>query len=220
MDREVLRGIPLHHALRWPRAWIQPALFRQSHRSGQIYEASMVVEDFDQFLSHSWKTPGYQKLLAFLLQIGWPHGCLGWSIATAIVLLIRLMNLVETPWRMCFTIAGKEFMLQSNPCLLLAGALGQLLGLACSPYLQRKKTMCFLDIACVHQGDEELLRRGISNIGGCLSVSKELRVLYHPTYFKSSPELETGVIHYGVAEVSHAHHTECGPSACTRRTRS
>ena len=154
----------------------------------------MLVEDFDQFLSHSWKTPGYQKLLAFLLQIGWPYGCLGWSIGTTIAVLLRLMELFETPWRMCFKIAGQEVILHTNLCILTAGAMGQLLGLACSPYLQRKKTMCFLDIACVHQGNGDLLRRGISNIGGCLSVSKELRLLYHPTYFKSGTEV-TALIH-------------------------
>ena len=42
--------------------------------------------------------------------------------------------------------------------------------------------MCFVDVACIHQADEDLMRRGIQSIGGFLSVSRELRILWSPVY--------------------------------------
>lgn len=187
LDREVLRGIPLHHTLRWPRVWVQPGRYRRSHRSAWLYHASSLVEHLDVFLSHSWQTPGTQKLIALLLQTGWLHGLLGWLLFSAVALPLRLMGLVDQPFELTMTMAGSSFTASASYSLILAGGLGQAFGLLLSPYFQLRKRVCFLDIACVHQGDQELLQRGIGNIGGCLAVSEELRLLYHPSYFKSAP---------------------------------
>ena len=64
------------------------------------------------------------------------------------------------------------------------GAFGALVGLALSPYCPRCQPMdtCFIDAACVHQTDEELMKRGIHGIGGFLLVSKELRIIWSPVY--------------------------------------
>ena len=42
--------------------------------------------------------------------------------------------------------------------------------------------MCFVDVACIHQADYDLMRQGIQSIGGFLSVSRELRILWSPVY--------------------------------------
>ena len=82
-------------------------------------------------------------------------------------------------------IAGQVHAADTSPWVIVAGGLGAFLGLCLSVYVPLDKRPCFLDLACVHQGDRELQSRGIVNIGGCLSMSKELRVLYDPAYFQS-----------------------------------
>lgn len=42
--------------------------------------------------------------------------------------------------------------------------------------------LCFVDAACINQ-DPELVRRGVYGIGGFLSVTRELRVLWSEPYF-------------------------------------
>ena len=184
VDKEVLRGIPLHHALQWPRIWLQPDRYRHSDRSARLWSASKATQRLDVFLSHAWEAPGMSKLIALLLQNGWLHGLLGWSAMTALGFCLRLLHVINAPFTVSLAGAGRQGEVFVSPWLLLLGFMGTVLGLFSSVYLPIKTQLCFLDIACVHQGDPELLRRGISNIGGCLSVSSELRVLYHPSYFR------------------------------------
>ena len=82
-------------------------------------------------------------------------------------------------------IAGQVHAADTSHWLIVAGGLGALLGLCLSVYMPFDKRPCFLDLACVHQGNPELQSRGIVNIGVCLSMSRELRVLYDPAYFQS-----------------------------------
>lgn len=72
-----------------------------------------------------------------------------------------------------------------SPWVIIAGWFSMILGVCSSPYLSLRRQICFLDMTSIHQSDNELLQRGIYSIGGCLSVSKELRVLYSPPYFGS-----------------------------------
>eukprot|EP00438_Fugacium_kawagutii_P029407 Skav223388 [mRNA] locus=scaffold2634:402611:404898:- [translate_table: standard] len=61
-----------------------------------------------------------------------------------------------------------------------------MLGLAMVPYTpalcRAQKSVCFLDVACIHQTDKELMTRGIYGLGGFLRQSEELRVLWSPPY--------------------------------------
>ena len=187
VDLEILRGMPLHRALRRPQIWIQPRLYRHTHRSAQLWLASLPTSSLDIFLSHSWRTPGSQKILGLLLQEGWLHALLGWFLLTGLFLYLRLQCILDAPLKRTLLVAGVRYECDSTYWLVIAGAVGLLGGFFLSLYFPLKSRLCFLDIACVHQGDQELLLRGISNIGGCLAVSRELQVLYHPTYFTSHP---------------------------------
>ena len=71
-----------------------------------------------------------------------------------------------------------------GPWMLILSAAGTILGLICSPYLPhcRARDRCFVDVACIHQADEVLMKEGIKSIGGFLSVSRELRILWSPVY--------------------------------------
>ena len=82
-------------------------------------------------------------------------------------------------------IADVEYDAPISPWVIIAGWFSMILGVCSSPYLSLRRQICFLDMTSIHQSDNELLQRGIYSIGGCLSVSKELRVLYSPPYFGS-----------------------------------
>ena len=71
-----------------------------------------------------------------------------------------------------------------GPWVMIFGSFGIILGLLLSPYCPRCKPsdMCFIDAACVHQTDPNLMKRGIHGIGGFLLVSKELRIIWSPVY--------------------------------------
>ena len=57
------------------------------------------------------------------------------------------------------------------------------MGLLLSPYRPgEQRDVCFIDAACIHQTDVELMHRGIRSIGGFLLVARELRILWSSTY--------------------------------------
>ena len=68
--------------------------------------------------------------------------------------------------------------------LLLTGLLSALVGLTASPYIPwtSHSRQCFVDIACIHQADEQLMKQGILKIGAFLAASSELRVLWSVPY--------------------------------------
>ena len=118
--------------------------------------------------------------------VHWPdEALLGWLIFVACFLVLRLFNLLDTPFKLTMSMGGGRYPFPFSYWLTVSGAVGVLLGLCSSAYFPLKQTMCFLDLVCVHQGDAELLQRGISNIGACLAASQKLQVLYHPSYFSS-----------------------------------
>ena len=66
----------------------------------------------------------------------------------------------------------------------LFGTSAALVGLFVSPYLPcRKRDMCFVDVACIHQGDQRLMQQGINNLGTFLEASEELHVLWDTPLF-------------------------------------
>lgn len=57
------------------------------------------------------------------------------------------------------------------------------MGLLLSPYRPGDQgDVCFIDVACIHQTDVELMHRGIRSIGGFLLAARELRILWSSTY--------------------------------------
>ena len=82
-------------------------------------------------------------------------------------------------------LAGVEYTFPASPWVIIFGPLSMILGVCASLLVPLRSQLCFLDMTSIHQSDPKLLERGIYSIGGFLSVSKELRVLYTPPYFTS-----------------------------------
>lgn len=122
-----------------------------------------------------------------MLQHGWKHGLLGWFLLTSLCFCLQSLEVIKGSFRTQLFLNGGEYDLTLSHWPSVFGFLGVLIGLGSTPYLPLKRTSCFLDVACIHQGEPELLRRGIQNVGGILACSKELQVLYHPSNFRSDP---------------------------------
>ena len=187
IDHEITRGIPLHRALQYSELWTSPDEIRRRKHGDQVWTLSTRVSSFDIFLSHTWRTKGRWKALSLMIQNGWLHGLLGWFTGLAMMLCLRAFDVIDDPWHdVVFVVAGKPIMISLTPYTVFLSEVSMMMALFfLAPYLPFKKHMCFLDIACIHQEDQDLFERGISGIGGCLAVAKELRVLYSPEYLSS-----------------------------------
>ena len=186
IDFEILRGIPLHRALRQPELWTSPHEIRRTNRAAQVWDRSTKVSSLDIFLSHSWKSKGRWKVLALMMQTGWLHGLLGWSVGLAVMLFLRAFEMVSDTWKnIDFVVAGHHITADLSIWTVISAEVFMVLGLCLSPYMPLKTQMCFLDVACIHQDQPDMFERGLYSIGGCLSVAKELRVLYSPEYLSS-----------------------------------
>eukprot|EP00438_Fugacium_kawagutii_P029765 Skav217054 [mRNA] locus=scaffold208:10364:11932:+ [translate_table: standard] len=185
IDEEFTRGIALHRALRHPELWTSPQEIRRKNQATKVWNLSEKVSRFDTFLSHTWRTKGRWKILALMIQTGWLHGMLAWSIGLAMMLCLRRFDIVTDPWTAIIVAGGQALSTPLSPWTIVVSELALLIGLYFSPYLPLRTQMCFFDAACIHQGESEMFERGIYGIGGCLSVAQELRVLYTSKYLSS-----------------------------------
>jgi len=81
--------------------------------------------------------------------------------------------------------AAEQCDVHASPWTVIFGGIFLFFGCGLSVLLPFGTHMCFLDVACIYQGQGEMFERGLYGLGGCLSVSKELRVLYSPPYLSS-----------------------------------
>ena len=133
------------------------------------------------FISHAWATPGRLKVLSLLLHMGWRIMLTSWALSTVLCFALCLLNILPMPFRFERTSLGVP--LPVGVWLTSAGCIFAILGLMVAPYMPAcTSDKCFVDVACIHQADAVLMQQGISNIGGFLSASAELRVLWSEPY--------------------------------------
>lgn len=185
-DFEIMRGIPLHRALRQSELWTSPEEIQRRNRSSEVWALSTRVSSYDIFLSHTWKTKGRWKVLALMMQTGWLHALLAWVVGLIAMLFLRAFDIVSGPWgNSSIWIDGQPVLVVLGPWIIISAGASLVAGLLFSPYLPLKTQVCFLDVACIHQGRDDMFERGLYTIGGCLTAAKELRVLYSPEYLSS-----------------------------------
>ena len=188
VDAEILRGIDLKESLRsLGKLWRQSPLdLRIEARSG-LWDKSRPVQGYDVFLSHTWLTPGKWKVLSLLLQSGWKQIWVIWFLSLSMILTLGLLGALPAPFQWRSGTLGFVTYCPFGPWLLVTSFLSMVLGLSLVPYTpaccgDTGGTMCFLDVACIHQTDHELMSRGVYGLGGFLRQSAELRVLWSRPY--------------------------------------
>jgi len=186
VDAEIARGISLRESLRQGgRLWLTcPAKLDEKSRAA-LWNRSRPVKQFDVFLSHAWKTAGRWKLLSLLLQSCSHKVLFAWVLGVGAAAALSLLGVLPSPWTFQTRVEGLDVSIRFGPWILLASFLATLLGLPSAPYLpstRRESDVCFVDVASIHQSDTDLMERGIYGIGGFLSISSELRVLWSAPY--------------------------------------
>ena len=182
-DDEIARAVPLAHTLRWVGyLWrLNPNKMSQDQLL-KLWQYSKKASSFDAFVSHAWSTPGYQKLISLLLRFYWHYAVVA-AIAASLVIMFmyRLDILPMTLW----FVSQDALFPRTIPC----GPWGALFvfvvsisALLCAPLLPCPAFDIFYDVTCIHQTDPEMRERGMYGIGGYLTASKELRVLWSLPY--------------------------------------
>eukprot|EP00435_Cladocopium_sp_Y103_P013215 s1548_g3.t1 len=188
LDIDILRAVPLRSAMcDFGAMWRMNPRSCTSEELQKVYEKSRSSSYYDLFLSHTWLTPGWQKFGSMLLRHHWPQMLLGWFAGTSVAVVLVLSGTLHLNLFQSIDFDQDYDGIEFAPYSTTFGLLGAAIALVSSPTLQleccKAPSYCFLDIACVHQTDPELRERGVYGIGGWLSVSKELRILWSPPYF-------------------------------------
>ena len=185
VDRAAAHGIPVFSILRdfGLRKLTSPS-YLDLRFQRRLWERSHPAEAFDVFFSHTWNAPGRLKFLSLLFQYGWPTVTVSWLCVVTVAFVQGAFGLVPLPFTFHADTLGFKADCPYAPWAWLSGTLAVLISLFLFPYCccASCSPTCFLDVASVHQTDPVLKERGVLGLGGFLQISKELRVLWSPTY--------------------------------------
>eukprot|EP00435_Cladocopium_sp_Y103_P069559 s352_g33.t1 len=183
-DTEIMRGMPLKNTLRnFGRMWRQSPLDMTEDERLHLWDAAFAVKEFDIFLSHTWHTRGVWKFLSLSLQLTWIHILL-WGLGAAIfvefLFFVDVLPPLGSPWEV--NIQGYKGMAPFS-LWAVVGECTCVLPFLLAPWIPlANQRFAFLDVASIHQVDEDMKERGIYGLGGFLKASKELRILWSPPY--------------------------------------
>ncbi|CAE7229696.1 unnamed protein product [Symbiodinium pilosum] len=127
-----------------------------------IYEYSKQVSSLDRFLSHTWHTPGWRKFLSLLVQSGSRFMLACWAMGTGLAFALCMLDVLPLFY------TTRTWALQQDMavgCWVTLGGLVSGIG----------------SLFVVSRADD-LMKRGIYNIGGVLAVSANLHVLWSAPY--------------------------------------
>ena len=192
VDTAIMRGIELHKSL-WGfgRLWRRSPIDLKIEARAGLWEKSKPVQRYNAFLSHTWRTPGRWKVFSLLLRSSWKQILLGWILCLSVVAVLIVVDVI--PMELSVPpVPGGTLGYYANPGFFwfpwtfITSVIALPVLMVIIPYLPsfcRKPSMCFLDVVSIHQTDEELMHRGIYGLGGFLTQSEELWVLWSPPYF-------------------------------------
>ncbi|CAJ1384470.1 unnamed protein product [Effrenium voratum] len=108
-----------------------------------------------------------------------------WALGAAAAFVLCLQDGLPLSWAFTARALEEEATCPLGLWILVFSTGAALLGLVASVYTPtciRMRDICFLDVMSIHQTDAALKEKGIYGIGGFLSLSSELRVLWSPPY--------------------------------------
>eukprot|EP00439_Symbiodinium_sp_Y106_P054317 s2634_g7.t1 len=180
-DVDIMRGISLQSTLVWGgRLWrLAPSLLPEKELANRWHH-SRRVENFDIFLSHTWRTKGLPKFVSLSLQCGWLRIFLAWVFAILILEILAFWDFLSPHILVEVTFEGKDYACPFGAWGLYLSNLASLMVLLMAPGGASK--FCFLDVASINQADSNMKERGIFGLGGFLKVSQELRILWSRPY--------------------------------------
>ncbi|OLP96744.1 putative serine/threonine-protein kinase [Symbiodinium microadriaticum] len=179
-DLEILRGVSVKDTLRgFGRLWRRSPMDLSEELRAAMWDRSRQLESFDLFLSHTWRTGGLWKFLALTLQCGWQRLLLSWLMAMILVETLAFFDILPSHMNFTAVFEGDSYVFPFGAWGLFLANFAPVVIAIAAPGGTKD---CFLDIVSINQVDEELMERGIYGLGGCLAVSKELRILWSKPY--------------------------------------
>lgn len=178
LDPELFRGIPLRDAnKRLGKLWRASPLDLPLAEKNALYERSKPVDILTFFLSHTWHTPGWHKVLTLSMRFGYIHGLSFTAFALAVVFALSMADVLPEPSRV--------FVGPLGFWSALFGPLAYICGLFAWPYVgpTRDEQCSFLDVVCIHQIDVNRMRQGIYGLGYSLKKTECLVILWSPPQF-------------------------------------
>ncbi|CAE7943788.1 unnamed protein product, partial [Symbiodinium sp. KB8] len=185
VDTAIVRGISVASSLRASgRLWQKSPVDMDERAKSKLWDRSEPVDRFDVFFSHTWRTPGRWKVLSLLFQYGWPFTLTCWACVASFVFFLGAFGWLPTPLTFRADVLGFQKICPFAPWVYLSGVFTALLALFLSPYwlFFCNSPKCFLDVVSINQVEPDLMERGIYGLGGFLSISNQLRVLWSPPY--------------------------------------
>lgn len=185
----LLRAIEMHRALR--RCGV---LFRRSpldmhlDEKSQLFNFSKPVEIMDSFISHTWATPGWQKYIVLTIRTNGAFGTLAGLLSLIVLVSLKLCNVYPAPSNSTtVSVQGWTGEVPNSVPLCLfcapAMALSATFGRNLLPSAMRSRRTAFLDVTCIHQCDQHMMKQGIYGLAAFLKASRELLILWSPPYF-------------------------------------
>ena len=169
LPEQLLRAVPLDICLqRWGLH------FNKAERT-QGFKLSETTEAIDAFLSHDWDTPGIGKFLALLLVFNAMPAFFGAAVVLVVLCGLLAVKMLPGGWPTATACIYIVFVV----ILLFWQRLRRVLSLCQMGVVPR----VFLDKLCIAQHDDQLKRQGILGLGGFLSKSHELLILWSPKTF-------------------------------------
>jgi len=185
-DRDLLRGISLNRSLIYGGyLWRHCPTTRTTAQRMALYEKSIGADRLDIFISHTWWTPGWTKVVALFLQSTWHILLTSWAVAVLLISVLCIHDILPMPFSYEANVGGWTGHCPMGCWALVMGSFLPLMSSFAAIHVPRfcdRSPLCFVDVACIHQEDEVLMQRGLKSMGGFLAVSQELRVLWSAPY--------------------------------------
>ncbi|GMI25434.1 hypothetical protein TrRE_jg12983, partial [Triparma retinervis] len=183
---DIRRGVPFSRAIaNFGRVFrVHPNTLDHAAKTA-LYESSVPADFLDVFVSHSWSSPGYQKYISLLVcECGKP------AIVAAVVSGLGVLLLQKFVAKLPFMVVEGAFdpifevYQESQPWEFLTSFIAGLFVLLFYPLFPCVSTkFFFIDCMVIHQTDVELKMRGIKSLGGFVTISKYLYVMWDADYF-------------------------------------
>jgi hypothetical protein len=187
MEPCLLRGINLRSSLvHFGKLWHFSPLDLSVKARGNLYSHSKKVEALDCFLSHTWHTPGWKKVLTLSLRNGFNFGLVSYLITAMLIFLLQVVDFLPSigDYRADLRFVDEPATADFGPWTIALGPVAFMGGLLLWPYLPYgKEENTFLDVVCIDQVDEDRKSKGIYGLGNFLSKSTRLTILWSPPQF-------------------------------------
>ena len=188
--REVVRAVPSDRILAnignifKVTDLVTPRIFEQIAEEDRAYNFSKPANSIDYFISHSWRTSGLEKgnAIAVFLHVRF-------AVLVALTTLGIVSAVIGHRFRLSDTLCQSKTSIDwLNDCLW-AGSIPVLTGLVTmlfvrfGQHLLSTSVDCFLDKACIHQGNLALKQPALQCLDIMLLYSRRMLVLWAPDYF-------------------------------------